>query len=119
MPDLESGFRFYEAAFGFTRVVEPYPGVLVVKAGDTTLCLLAKAAGTKPSPNTTDVRRYDRHWTPVHLDLHVDDFDGTLARALAAGAEVEQQFPRGAKHGAVAFCRDPFGHGFCLLEQRS
>lgn len=55
--------------------------------------------------------------TPVHIDLHVDDFKASLARAIAAGAKQEQLFEN-AKHPAAAFCSDPFGHGFCLIERR-
>lgn len=112
--DLARGVAFYEKAFGFTKLREPVPGVAVLRAGESTLCLLAKPAGSKPSPDATDTRRYDRHWTPVHLDIHVDDLPAALARAVAAGAIVEQQFDH-AGHGAAAFCSDPFGHGFCLL----
>jgi len=114
VPDLARGVAFYEAAFGFTKLREPVPGVAVLRAGESTLCLLAKPAGSKPYPDATDPRHSDRHWTPVHLDIHVDDLPAALARAVAAGAIVEQQFDH-AGHGAAAFCSDPFGHGFCLL----
>jgi uncharacterized glyoxalase superfamily protein PhnB len=52
----------------------------------------------------------------VHLDIHVDDLDVALARALDAGAKKEQVF-KNAKHGSAAFCSDPFGHGFCLIQR--
>jgi hypothetical protein len=29
-------------------------------------------------------RDYSRHWTPVHLDIHVDAIDRTIERAIAA-----------------------------------
>lgn len=32
------------------------------------------------STGGTEPRRYQRHWTPLHLDLHVTDFDAVLAR---------------------------------------
>ena len=119
VPSLAEGMKFYTEAFGFTKTAEPVPGVLVMRAGASEVCLLEKAAGSQPAPDSRDTRRYERHWTPVHMDLHVDDFEGTLARALAAGAVQEQIYPAGAKHGAVAFCSDPFGHGFCLIERRN
>ena len=115
VPNLEDGIAFYSRAFGFTKVAAPVPGVAVLEAGATTLCLLEKAAGTKPSPATAEHRRYERHWTPVHLDFHVADLKTALARALEAGAKQEQLFDH-AEHGSAAFCSDPFGHGFCLLE---
>lgn len=117
VPDLAAGVRFYSEAFGFTKVAEPYPGVVVLRAGDATITLLEKREGSKPSPDTGDARRYERHWTPVHLDFHVDDMAAALDRALEAGARKEQYFAH-PEHGAAAFCADPFGHGFCLLERK-
>ena len=118
VPNLADGIRFYSDVFGFRKVAEPFPGLVVLDAGNAKICLLEKPAGSQPSPRTRESRHYERHWTPVHLDLHVDDFDATLARALEAGATREQFFEASDRHGAVAFCSDPFGHGFCLIEDR-
>src|SRR5215467_16257399 len=112
VPDMARGVRFYGEAFGFSKVSEPYPGVAVLKAGDMAITLLEKHEGTKPSPHTRDVRHYDRHWTPVHVDFHVDDLKAALERAVGAGAIREQLFEN--PHGSIAFCADPFGNGFCL-----
>jgi predicted enzyme related to lactoylglutathione lyase len=117
VPDMARGVDFYERAFGFSKVSEPYPGVAVLKAGELSITLLAKREGTKPSPNTKDVRHYDRHWTPVHVDFHVDDLKTALDKAVGAGAIKEQVFEN-PEHGSIAFCADPFGNGFCLLERR-
>jgi predicted enzyme related to lactoylglutathione lyase len=114
VPSLQDGLRFYEQAFGFAKIAGPAPGVAVLDTGGATLCLLEKRAGSRPSPHTAEVRRYERHWTPVHLDIHVDDLQAALARAVAAGAKQEQLFDN-AGHGSAAFCSDPFGHGFCLI----
>jgi predicted enzyme related to lactoylglutathione lyase len=115
VPDIGKGERFYAAAFGFTKVAEPYPGVAILKIGDCTITLLEKREQTQPSPNTPDVRRYSRHWTPVHLDFHVDDLKRALKSAIDAGATQEQLLESDA-HGSIAFCADPFGNGFCLLQ---
>jgi predicted enzyme related to lactoylglutathione lyase len=117
VPNLEAGVEFYAKAFGFVTAARPVPGVAVLQAGATSLCLLEKAEGTKPSPSTEDRRQYRRHWTPVHIDVHVDDLEAALARALEAGA-IREQFFEDPEHGSAAFCSDPFGHGFCLLERR-
>jgi predicted enzyme related to lactoylglutathione lyase len=117
VPDLERALAYYAAAFGFAKVAEPYPGVAIVRAGEMRLCLLEKAAGSKPALGAADTRRYDRHWTPVHLDFEVENLAEAVERAVAAGATVEQRFDH-PEHGSIAFCADPFGHGFCLLEQR-
>jgi predicted enzyme related to lactoylglutathione lyase len=79
--------------------------------------LLEKPAGSKPAPDSDDRRQYGRHWTPVHLDFHVDDLPATLERVLALGAKREQLFEN-HEHGSIAFCSDPFGHGFCLIERK-
>jgi predicted enzyme related to lactoylglutathione lyase len=118
VPDLERGILFYENAFGFAKVAAPYPGVAVLKVGMASITLLEKRAQTKPSANTLDVRRYDRHWTPVHLDFHVDDVRRALEKAVNAGA-TQEQFFENAAHGSAAFCADPFGNGFCLLQSTS
>jgi uncharacterized glyoxalase superfamily protein PhnB len=116
VPNLLDAIRFYVSAFGFTESSAPVPGVAVLRAGDTSISLLEKRTGTRASTHTEDTRRYERHWTPVHLDIHVDDLDTALARAIAAGAKREQVFAD-AKHGSAAFCSDPFGHGFCLIQR--
>jgi predicted enzyme related to lactoylglutathione lyase len=117
VPDLVEAVRFYCSAFGFSKSSEPVPGVVVLRAGDTDICLLAKRAGSRASNRTTETRHYERHWTPVHLDVHVDDLKVALTKALAAGATREQVFEN-PEHGSVAFCSDPFGHGFCLIEKK-
>src|SRR5262245_12349335 len=117
VPSLADGVRFYSEAFGFVKVAEPIPGLAILQAGDFEICILEKTAGSSPAPNVEDKRRYERHWTPVHMDLHVDDLKASLAQALAAGAKQEQLF-QNPEHPSVAFCSDPFGHGFCLIERR-
>jgi predicted enzyme related to lactoylglutathione lyase len=117
VPDMGDGVRFYSDAFGFARVAEPIPGVVVLRAGASEIVLLEKAPGTRPAPGTQDTRHYGRHWTPVHMDFHVDELKPALAKAIAAGAKQEQLFDN-PKYPAVAFCSDPFGHGFCLIERR-
>ena len=118
VPDMARGIRFYTEAFGFSKVSEPYPGVAVLEAGAARITLLEKREESRPSPNTQDVRHYDRHWTSVHLDFHVDDLKATLDKAVRAGA-VKEQFFENPEHGSIAFCADPFGNGFCLLENRA
>jgi predicted enzyme related to lactoylglutathione lyase len=86
-------------------------------AGNTNICLLEKEVGSKPSIGAKDVRHYERHWTPVHLDIHVGNLTTALERAIKAGTKKERLFEN-PEHGSVAFCSDPFGHGFCLLEKR-
>jgi predicted enzyme related to lactoylglutathione lyase len=41
-----------------------------------------------------------------------------LEKAVEAGATKEQLFEN-PEHGSAAFCADPFGNGFCLLESKA
>ena len=77
--------------------------------------LLEKAAGTPAAGAARQPRDYARHWTPVHLDVVVDDVDAAVTRAVAAGARLEDP---AATHawGRIAHLSDPFGHGICLLQ---
>lgn len=114
VPTLDEGLKFFGEAFGFVESARPHPGYAILKNGDSRIGLLAKTAGSAPAPDCGDVRRYGRHWTPVHIDFHVEDFDGALEKALAAGAKTEQVHKVDG-YPPVAFCSDPFGHGFCII----
>ncbi len=117
VPSLEDGVAFYCSAFGFAKKSEPLPGLAVLHGLNIELCLLEKPAGSIPSSNTSDRRKFERHWTPVHLDFHVDDLHATLERVEALGARREEVFEN-PEHGSAAFCSDPFGHGFCLIQRK-
>ncbi len=118
VPDLEAGLRFYGEVFGFREVARPFPTMAVLDGGNVTICLHGKHEGSSAVPDREVPRTFARHWTPVHLDIHVDDLEATLRAARAAGATVEREF-RGGPHPDVAFCADPFGNGFCLLGPRA
>ena len=114
VPTIEQGLKFFGAAFGFVETSRPHPDYAILTSGDSTIGLLAKPAGSSPAKGSDDVRKYERHWTPVHIDFRVEDFDAALKRALAAGAKSEQVH-RVSGYPPLAFCSDPFGHGFCIV----
>ncbi len=113
VPNLDQGVAFYEQAFGLS--VARRLGAEFVELGGlpVRLYLLEKAGGSIGAG--TDSRRYDRHWTPVHLDIVVDDIEPAVARAVAAGARAETEI-RINSWGKIAVLSDPFGHGFCLIQ---
>lgn len=117
VPRLDEGLRFYRDALGLTEVARPIPTYAVLGCGDAQIGLIEKAAGTKPAKGADDVRRYERHWTPVHIDFHVEDFEAALASALKAGGKCEHKF-EGGPRPPIAFCSDPFGNGFCIMGAR-
>lgn len=114
VPSLAEGLRFYRDAMGMEEVARPIESYAILQCGPTKLGLMEKRAGSKPADGSDDVRHYDRHWTPVHIDFHVDDFEDFLAKTLAAGAICEKRFDRNGRP-PIAFCSDPFGNGFCVL----
>jgi len=113
--DLERGVRFYTAAFDL-RVGRRFAGGYVELLGtEAPICLLVATPGSAPYRGAAQTRDYGRHWTPVHLDLAVDDIAAAVERAVAAGAKVEIPIEQHA-YGKLAVLADPFGHGFCFLQ---
>ena len=114
--DLEKATRFYCDGVGL-RVGRRFEGWLELVGGPAPIYLLPKAAGTAISPSSSQKRTYGRHWTPVHLDFVVHDIHGAIARALRAGATLEQDVSTHA-YGLLALLADPFGNGFCFLARK-
>jgi predicted enzyme related to lactoylglutathione lyase len=115
VPDMEAAVEFYTAAFGLA-VGRRFDADFVELLGrDAPIYLLRKDAGSSIGPAGGDIRRYQRHWTPIHPDFVVDDIEAAATRVLAAGA-VQEGETCDAPYGRLAMFADPFGHGFCLLE---
>ena len=113
VPDVDAGVRFYTAAFGLTVGRRFGTDFVELLGWPAPLYLLTKAPGTLGAGG--DPRRYDRHWTPVHPDVVVDDLDSAVTRAVGAGAVLETA-ARDAPYGRIAMLADSFGHGFCLVQ---
>jgi predicted enzyme related to lactoylglutathione lyase len=113
VPDVATAERFYTEAFGL-KVGRRFDSDIVELLGwPAPVYLVAKAAGTVGA--RVDRRRYERHWTPIHADVLVEDVDAAVALAVKAGATLEVP-PRDDPYGRIAGIADPFGHGFCLLK---
>ena len=118
VPDLEAAVEFYTEGLGFDAVGRVWEDAFELRGAGVRVDLLERAPGTDATPDDADdesVRSYDRHWTPVHLDLEVDDVDAAVERAVAAGATLESG-PTSFDGETIATCADPFGNGFCLIE---
>jgi predicted enzyme related to lactoylglutathione lyase len=113
VPDVDAGVRFYTEAFGLSVGRRFGTDFVELLGWPIKLYLLTKAPGTKGAGG--DLRRYERHWTPVHPDVIVDDLDAAVTRAISAGANLEAA-ARDAPYGRIAMLADPFGHGFCLVQ---
>lgn len=117
VPDLDAAVAFYVRALDLRETRRLFGGAIAELAGlPALLYLIEKPAGTIAAGE--QARDYARHWTPMHLDVIVDDVHAAVARALAAGATLERP-PAEAGWGVIAGLADPFGHGFCFVEWRA
>ena len=113
VPDLAAAERFYVDAFGLKVGRRFGTDVVEILGWPVPLYLLRKEPGTIGAGS--QARTYERHWTPVHTDVVVENLDAATARAARAGARVEQG-PQAVAFGRIASLADPFGNGFCLVE---
>ena len=113
VPDLKSAVEFYTRAFDL-KVRRRFGEQGAELAGwPVPVFLLQKEAGSIGAGNHH--RTYVRHWTPVHLDILVDDVEAAVSHAIQAGAVLEQSVQT-AVWGKIAMLADPFGHGLCLIQ---
>lgn len=117
VPDLTLALAFYEAALGLRLRRRLGDDWAELAGAGCPIDLLRAPAGTAACPGDRATRTYERHWTPLHLDVQVPDVDAAVRRAVAAGAVLERG-PLDRPWGRLAVLADPFGHGFCLLEFR-
>jgi predicted enzyme related to lactoylglutathione lyase len=113
--DLAKAIAFYQQATGL-RVGRRFGALGVEMLGTSSpIYLLVKSADTAASTRTSEVRRYGRHWTPVHLDFVVPQLEPAVRRALEVGATLEGDIETHS-WGRIAHLADPFGHGICFIQ---
>jgi predicted enzyme related to lactoylglutathione lyase len=113
--DLAKAITFYQQAMGL-RLGRRFGSLGVELLGASSpIFLLVKPAGTTASTGTSEVRRYQRHWTPVHLDFVVPELEPAVRRALDVGATIEGDIETHS-WGRIAHLADPFGHGICFIQ---
>jgi uncharacterized glyoxalase superfamily protein PhnB len=112
--DLAKAIAFYEKALGL-RIGRRFEFGVELLGAPCPIYLLVKNEGTQPTSMSADVRRYRRHWTPVHLDVVVEDIGAAVGRALEAGATLEDEI-RTYQWGHMATLADPFGHGLDFIQ---
>jgi catechol 2,3-dioxygenase-like lactoylglutathione lyase family enzyme len=115
VPDLDRAVDFYTRALGLRPGRRNGQQWAELLGAPCPVDLLPVEAGSQATPAAPALREFSRHWTPVHLDLVVDDLDAAVARAEAAGARLEGPVVS-RRWGRMANLGDPFGHGMCLLE---
>lgn len=115
VPDLARALAFYSEAFGLQERRRLGDEVVELSGGAVPMFLLLKPEGSQPFAGAASSRVYQRHWSPVHFDVVVQDIEASTAQVLAAGAVQEQAVSTHA-WGKLALFADPFGHGFCLVQ---
>jgi predicted enzyme related to lactoylglutathione lyase len=120
VPDYDAGITFFVGALGFDLIEDSDMGGgkrwVVVGGKDANgfggRLLIARAANeaqTAAIGNQTGGR--------VGFFAHTDDFTGTHARLVDAGAMFHEQ-PRSEPYGTVAVFSDPFGNRWDLIEPK-
>jgi uncharacterized glyoxalase superfamily protein PhnB len=116
VPSLDAGIAFYTRAFEFRLCRFLFDkSVAELESALGRLFLIEQPQGSLAVPGTSIVRTYQTHWTPVHLDLPVSHLENAMQRCLAAGATSRTAVTVNS-FGRLIAMRDPFGHGFCLIE---
>ena len=116
VPDLRTARQFYEAGLGFEFSRMLFEGsVAELTAAGTKLYLIERKQGSIAVDGTAIAREYSSHWTPIHLDVLVEDIEAAMAQAIGAGATLNGKI-NSFQWGKLAALRDPFGHGVCLLQ---
>jgi predicted enzyme related to lactoylglutathione lyase len=115
VPILEDGLRFYCEGLGLTLKRRFSRTWVELGGANTPIFLLGNRGPVADLGTTSAVRRWERHWTPVHLDFIVDDLDDVVERLVTFGATLDRP-TKAQDYGRIANMADPFGNGFDLIE---
>jgi len=113
--DLERGITFYRDALGLTLKRRLSPNWVELEGANMPIFLLGNRPPIADLGGKKVPRSYERHWTPVHLDFIVSDFDQAIGRCLEFGASFDREI-QVREWGRMANMADPFGNGFDLIE---
>lgn len=116
VPDYDAGIAFCVDGLGFELIEDSDMGAgkrwVVVGGREGGRLLLAKAANDAQSAAIGK-----QAGGRVAFFAHTDDFTGTQARLVEAGANFHEQ-PRHESYGTVAVFSDPFGNRWDLIEPK-
>lgn len=113
--DLKQAEAFYIEALGCNKVRDQGPDMAVLATENCDIYLQEKAAGSSPLMTDDAVRDYKRHWTPVHLDFLTGNVDEVVEKIIQFGGLHEGG--ESGDWGSIAYCADPFGNGFCVINE--
>lgn len=113
--DLKKAEAFYIEALGCKKVRDQGSTMVVLAVDNAEIYLQEKQVGSKPLVSSNVVRDYERHWTPVHLDFLCNNVNERVSKILDLGGSHEGG--ESGEWGSIAHCADPFGNGFCLINE--
>ncbi|WP_390233143.1 VOC family protein [Vibrio sp. F74] len=113
--DLKNAETFYVEALGCKKVRDQGAIMVVLSVENAEIYLQEKQVGSKPLVSSNVVRDYERHWTPVHLDFLCTNVNERVSKILELGGSHEGG--ESGEWGSIAHCADPFGNGFCLINE--
>ena len=113
--NLKQAETFYIEALGCKKRRDQGSDMAVLSTENCDIYLQEKEAGTKPLVSSEVVREYKRHWTPVHLDFLTENLDEVVKKILQLGGLHEGG--ENGDWGSIAYCADPFGNGFCVINE--
>lgn len=113
--DLDAAVNFYSTALDLkcSRIIDGDVAEMV--GASSIIYLLRKNVGTQCFKKGLTVRKYERHWTPVHVDFVVENIELAKQKVIQAGAVCDGDLVEWLGSKCITFS-DPFGHGFCLIE---
>lgn len=114
--EMKKGIKFYTEALG-CQLIKEGDEYTELSFDGLKMYLIARENGTNPLITGEAVRNYERHWTPIHLDFHVSNIDQCISSIIELGGVKEGE--SSGDWGSAAFCADPFGNGFCVMEYNS
>ena len=113
--NLKEAETFYVEALGCKKVRDQGSDMAVLSVENSDIYLQEKKPGTKPLVSSSVVRDYGRHWTPIHLDFLCDNVDEVVSKIVKLGGLHEGG--DSGDWGSIAYCADPFGNGFCVINE--
>ena len=113
--DLHKAEEFYVNALGCKKLRDQGDDMVVLATDNCDIYLQEKPADTHPIPVKEAVRDYNRHWTPVHLDFLTEQIEEVVGKIVQYGG-IHEGGDSG-DWGAIAYCSDPFGNGFCVINE--
>lgn len=115
VPNLKQAETFYIEALGCRKVRDQGPDMSVIATDNCDIYLQEKKPGSLPIVSSDVAREYGRHWTPVHLDFLTENVTEVLENVLQLGGHHEGG--ESGDWGSIAYCADPFGNGFCIINE--